>query len=586
MSAGTARPAAGLKPIYLLAALVAAFVLVDARWIWLYRRAQPLDIDEAGYLSIALFDWGRLRDGGLLGWIGAVEWPSIQAPITTALASLVFALTGPHVVGGFAIPILAASVTVAATYALARTLLPPGHALAAAALVATCPVVVLFSRSFHFSMVATAVLLVALVCLLRSARLSRAGWASGFGVCLGALPLARTMTIAFLPGLVLAALVLALGGTGRRMRRAGLFCWAMLLAGATAATWLAPNGAAVFGYLFSFGYGARAAEYGAKPPNLTDPATWMDFAYYVLANLYLPHFLLLLAAVLGLPLLLLSVVIRRGVRGLVASFFSSPALPLALTAAEGLAALASSQNKGSAFVAPLVPVMLILAVWVLTGISRARLYQGLIGGCCAVVCAVAAVPQLDLAFRAATPWVVTLPPFGTLTTTDGRGTNQLYEAINGFTGGRPTQPVPPAAGAAWIELSRLTAAILHDAAGERAPVAFAFRPVLFNINTVMLLDRLGGTAAPGHFLQIEPAVTGDTEAGDQSWLVTGDARAACWLLTLEGQGEEFSPQVDKAAMLAAAGRSGFERQRGWLTPDGRTVALWHRQPAEWRCEPG
>ena len=33
--------------------LVAVYFAINARWIWLYRQNNMLDIDEAGYLSMA-----------------------------------------------------------------------------------------------------------------------------------------------------------------------------------------------------------------------------------------------------------------------------------------------------------------------------------------------------------------------------------------------------------------------------------------------------------------------------------------------------------------------------------------------------
>ena len=149
-----------------LAALVFLFLIVNAAWIWRFRHGQPLDIDEAGYLGITMTDYHALIAGGLRRWILAVEAPSVQAPITTAMASLFFWLVGASAVAGFAVPLLAGALCVAATYCLARCVLPASSALLAAALVASCPIILNYSRSFHFAMPATAVMTLALCCLL------------------------------------------------------------------------------------------------------------------------------------------------------------------------------------------------------------------------------------------------------------------------------------------------------------------------------------------------------------------------------------------------------------------------------------
>jgi 4-amino-4-deoxy-L-arabinose transferase-like glycosyltransferase len=334
----------------LLGGLVVLFLAANARWIWLYRHAQPLDIDEAGYLGIALRDYRAWLAGGAAGWLGAVEGVSIHAPLATALASLVFAAVGPHVVAGFTVPVLAAAACVLAGYGLARTLAPPAAAFAVAALVATCPIVLVYARSFHFAMPATVVMTFALLGLARSARFARPGWAALFGVSLGLLPLARTMTIAFVPGLVLAAAIHAAAGGDRPLRRLAVLGGALLLAALTAGAWLVPNRAGVFGYLLSFGYGHRAAEFGPRQGFLGLEA-WAYTARSFATHVYLPHALVLLAGALALPVVLLGAVRRRGAMGLGRALLRSPALPVAVSMAEVLTALTSSQNKGSAFMA-------------------------------------------------------------------------------------------------------------------------------------------------------------------------------------------------------------------------------------------
>jgi hypothetical protein len=101
-----------------LLALLLLFFLINARWIWIYRHGQSLDIDEAGYLTIALVDYYALVREGVVGWLAAVGAPSIQAPLMTALSSLLFYFTGPHVIVGFAMPLLAGAGCILATYFL------------------------------------------------------------------------------------------------------------------------------------------------------------------------------------------------------------------------------------------------------------------------------------------------------------------------------------------------------------------------------------------------------------------------------------------------------------------------------------
>ena len=113
-------------------ALSVAFLSIGARWIWLYRYAQPFDIDEAGYLSIALLDYHALVSNGLPGWFSAVEKSGgPQAPLTTAVASLVFAIVGPDPFAGFTVVLLAATGVVVVTYHLGKAVASPHVGLAA-----------------------------------------------------------------------------------------------------------------------------------------------------------------------------------------------------------------------------------------------------------------------------------------------------------------------------------------------------------------------------------------------------------------------------------------------------------------------
>lgn len=137
--------------------LVLTFLLVGARWIWSYRRGQPFDIDEAGFLGIALSNYDALAKLGVAGWFRSVLAPSIQAPLTTASASLLFQLTGPHTITAFTVPMLAGVGCIIATHDLGKLLGSRGIAMPAAILVASTPVIINYSRSFHFAVPATLV---------------------------------------------------------------------------------------------------------------------------------------------------------------------------------------------------------------------------------------------------------------------------------------------------------------------------------------------------------------------------------------------------------------------------------------------
>ena len=178
-----------------------------------------MDIDEAGYLSIALNDYGCLVHTGLLGWLSAIEVRNIQPPLTMALASLVFVFTGPHVIAGFVVPLLAGACCIVTTYFLGKSVSCPQVGMLASVLIASCPVIINYSRSFNFALIATLVMTLCLLALVRSDRFDKANWVGLFGLTLGLLPLARTMTVAFIPGIVAGAFVHVIVEPGHLLRR-------------------------------------------------------------------------------------------------------------------------------------------------------------------------------------------------------------------------------------------------------------------------------------------------------------------------------------------------------------------------------
>lgn len=250
--------------------LLGAFVLVlfvsSALWEIHWRHGQPFDIDEAGYGNFAITDLRGLQQSGIIGWIRAVDAPSIFSPITTALATPFLLVFGVHDVTLLLVPLTLTLTGTVLFFGLARRVLSRPAAWAATILLATTPAVIDYSRTFLFTAAATAVMIGGLYSLLRTERLQVRGWSIVFGVCIGLLPLARTETIAYIPSLVLAAV-----GSGymasQRRRAAQNGAIAAVCAVLTAGTWLAPNHnwRMVWKYLTGYAYGHAATNYGQQP---------------------------------------------------------------------------------------------------------------------------------------------------------------------------------------------------------------------------------------------------------------------------------------------------------------------------------
>jgi len=563
-----------------LLALVLLFLAVNARWIWIYRHGLVLDIDEAGYLSYSIIDYFGLHYGGIPGWIAAIEMPSIQAPLTMALTSLLYLVAGPHVILGFAVPLAAGATCIVVAYALGRAVGSHRVALVAAVLTASCPVIVNYSRSYQFSMLATLVTTLALVAILRSRRFRSIGWTLAFGVCLGLMPLTRTMTLAFIPGLVAAAFVTVVVDPANRLRRILMLGGALVVAVLVAATWLGPNGLLVAHYLLNFGYGAHALEYGRQSSKLGFDA-WLSMAQAFNREVYFPHFIVMLLGTLALLGVTLRQAAWHGIGPTARRILHSPVLPVAIFSAEAILVLTTTSNKGSGFFAPVVPALMVLTAWAFGRLGERRPARTGLSALIAAVAIVAALPLLDLRTPFAPEWVAELPILGAVTVTQGRGTIQWDEANAGYGARNAVEPLDNATSHAWVNLSSWTATTLTQEGGQRAVVAFGFRNALYNVNTVNLQQLLRAGSAFGARM-IDPTSTGESVEGYLGWL-RREGTDACALLTSDRLGGDFAPAINRAFMEEAARQADFVPARQWPAPDGQNIVLWKHRVAPPNC---
>jgi hypothetical protein len=385
------------------------------------------------------------------------------------------------------------------------------------------------------------------------------------------MPLARTMTIGFIPGIVLAAIVYAVFDRSDRLRRFLILAGSLLLAVATAATWLWPDGRYVFGYLLNFGYGTHAVEYGPSQVRFGF-ADWLCTAQTFVAYVYLPHFLMMLAGALSLLWVAGLSLVRDGFSALRGFAFAN-VLPIVIYVAEALVALTSTQNKGSAFIAPMVPAMIVLAVWSCSKLSRNQVYQWAMVTAAILAAVLATVPLIDL--NLSRIWTIDVPILGPSTILDGRGEIQHYEGFGGFATTNPSVPIDSADGTAWVEVSAATATKIRQMGGAQPVTAFGFRHFMYNVNTVGLQEWIKD-GSQTRFVMVDPIVTGDSMAGDLNWLTHGDAATACLLLTCEGDKAQIPPLLDDARMVDAAKQAGFQNVAQWALPNGQTVLLWKR----------
>lgn len=565
-----AGAAAGRRvPWWVLVLGVAGWFVANLLWLVRFRQGQPLNIDEAGYLAMALNDLHGFERGGVGEWVAAVFWPGIQSPLTPAATSLAFVVTGPRLFLGLVLVLLAGAATLLVTAALAARVGRPHVAWLSVVLVAGSPSLIMMSRQYIFAVPATLVAVATLYALVRSDGLARLPWVLVAGLGLGLLPLTRTMTLAYVPGFVLAAIIPALVAQGRARRLlhgvAGL-----VVAFAVATPWLYRSRDLVFGYLTSFGYGSQSTSYA-------NPATSRLSSILLVATneLFLPLFVVfavggLLAAAYAVAAL------RRGERPAVLRVAAtSPLTACAVVVLWGAVALMSSRNSGSGFATPLIPPAAVIAAWGIARFATARRagWQRAVAlGVAAAVPTATALGALVPSSAMAVPRYVAIPSLGNVVVTEGRDLDPAYNLTSRRGGDNDASY-----GDEWAEVNEELGERLLDGTTARPDLAAGFRGFYVNVNTLqleVLQDRPVGIA----MVQVDPVTTTDAE-GFRAWLTGGDAAAACHLLTSPGEVNEFKPFVDEAALVQVAAEVGFTPVEEFETPDGRTITLWERAGA-------
>ena len=546
-------------------------------WLWLFRRGQPYNIAEYGYLGIALNDFHALMARGIVGWIQAVESPSIQSPVTTALSSLTFVIFGPRPLVGFFVTILSGIVTIIASYYIGKLISGRRTGLIASVVVATSPIIINGARDYIFALPVTAVTTVALLALLYSDRFRNKKFAILFGIFLGLMPLTRTMTIAFVPALVVAALISASDNSlDNRRRWMNLFI-SFIVAIVTASIWLVPNGILVMQYLLSFGYGNRSVEYGPKQ-SLLNLNTWLYTIQNLASYVYLPELVFIILGFILLLVMMTRMLFSEKWTDVFRIMQKSNILPLVILIVEGLIALTSSRNKGSAFVAPLVPAMLALSSWSIIKLIKKQFLLRLMTVTIVALSIISSIPLMNLTMSWARPWNINVPILGLTTVTDGRAYTQTYEAAGGYSTNNPDSPISKPMGEKWVKINEWTANKLNKVVGFNQLIAFGFRGLMYNVNSVNFQQLLAGRPQ-FPLTQIAPEVTGDSIAGYQNWLTKGGASSASFLLTGLGHNGFFLPAVNTANINKAAVRSGFSVYSKWRLPDGTNITLWKRSPS-------
>ena len=552
-----------------LAVLAGALLLAAVHVVWLlrFRSGYVTEWDESGYIALALDDTRALKQDGPLGLVDAVLGEGIQAPLVPLSAVPMQLLFGSNVDASLATIPLFSIVLVLATFGLARRLgAPSGWAALAALCVGAAPVVADYARLFHFALPATALATAALWALLCSDDLSRRGWALAFGALVGAMALARTMTLAFVPGFAVAGLVLVFSAPGSRRPRFVNLVLSGLAAAVVAGSWYLPNLRSVGRYLLNFGYGTESSAYGEEHSPVSI-AFWTRELDRLLDALYLP-----LAAALAVALLAGAWVAIRA--GRPRSRDAWAVVAVALFVAAGYVAVSSSRNVGTAFSLPWVPALVALAVAGVAALPSRALRTA--AAALLIVASVVNVAMKAGAVNAmAKPRTLDLPLAGQTTVLDGRGV--IHDEIEGagYPLPNPAEKIP-ALHRRWLPAAEELSTFAYrwaQARGTEPRLALGFDDLIFSNTRVLLgaelaLDR----RLQGVFLK--PFPHGDTAASYRQQL--RETRTNLLVTGVRKPGVRPGIVVTRSAVEAAARSLGFRPLRRFRLPDGRPIVVWSK----------
>ena len=561
-----------LTPSWRWALIVAlgclAMVAINVWWVATYRHGYPMDVDENGYTMIGVIDWLGFESGGISGWWEAFQNQTPNAPLLPALTSIVL-IFKPGVLEGFGVLIGFAALLTLATYGIGERLAGPRLGALAALAVGTSQGVFVFTREYIFALPTAAFLACSVYALIRSEGMRRRRWAIACGVAVALMLLSRTMAVAFVPGVAVAALLgIAVNyrdELGQRLLNSGLAVLATVL---VASVWYWQNFGPVYDYLTEFGYGQQAQNYGAEASFIS----WARFKSVaekiIQGDLLVPMSYLV---VIGLVALAVAAVqsLRQAEdrRAEALRILGSGPMALSIVAAAGFGALMSSQNGGNGFTFPVAVLLPTLAVVAL------RRYRKAIVPATVAVVAVAAINLLansNISDSISKPRLVEVPAFGELRWISGEP--NAVGNVRQQAEGPPTRFIAEDEGYVAVDVE-MAKTLLEEIAPEGVPrlTAFASRNRVVSTNSIGLAGTVNfREGIPFTQILAEP----DTVAHYEEQITGPDLGRPTAVVTTSTEAGDFEPLVTQAKVEIALRNLGFRLVRKVAMPDGRRLRIW------------
>ena len=556
----------------LVAAIVCVTVVLHVVWLVRFRRGYVTEWDESGYLQFALSNFDDLHDHGPWTFAKIVGGRGTFGPLLPFVTALAYPIVGRGIFGSLLVLPLFFAGLVGATFALARRLVSDSWAVVAALAVASIPAVTDYTRFFHFALPATACMTAALWALLRSDGLRRTRWAAAFGLFVALTLLARTMTVAYLPGFALAAGTQFLVGTTDLRVRMRNLAIAVGTFGLVAGPWYVRNARSVYDLLLGSGYGEGATPFGRHYP-VASWGYWTKELRLDLASLWLP---LATALFLCFAVALAYFVARRPRvigAGRMRSARAAGVLALSVVILEGYLVLTSSRNEGTGFALPWLPMLVVLGVTAAASIP-ARPARVAVASTLAVVSVGAILSKSGWVEPLAKTRSVAVPGLGRVIVTDGRGVIQKEVAGDGYPIGRATEPLPDIH-RRWLPLARdVVGWSLHRAEQRRVPLnlTLGLDDRIFGNSRLILAAQLWfHRYLPVDYLNAFP--DGDTVASYRHQLLSPPRENALII----GNPPPSGSTITRSKVEAAARALGFAPVKTFTMPDGRNLSIWWRE---------
>jgi len=248
-------------------------------------------------------------------------------------------------------------------------------------------------------------------------------------------------------------------------------------------------------------------------------------------------------------------------------------LTLALVVGKGYLVLTSSRNEGTAFSLPWLPALVILGVAAAASIPT-RVLRVALATILAVVSLVAVLSKSGWVEPLAKVRKASVPGFGRVVVTDGRGLIQHEVASDGYDIGPVTRPLP-AMDRRWLPLARDVVgwSLRHaEQRNESLSLTLGLDDRIFGNSRLILAAQLWyHRYLPVHYLR--SFIDGDTVASYRRQLLLPEAKNA--LVT--GDPPPNGGTITRKNVEEAARSLGFKPVKSFTMPDGRTIRIWWRE---------